>query len=171
MNTIMENLLTRRSVRAFKDQPIPRNQLEEIVKAGLYAPSGMNRQTWQFTVVTDADKIGSLAALIEKELDRKGYNMYLPAAIVIPSNEKDSPWGMEDNACALENIFLAAWSFGIGSVWINQLRDICDVPAVRSLLTEWGVPARHTVYGLAALGYPAAVPETKEKTGKVIFVD
>lgn len=171
MNPVMEHLLTRRSVRAFEKRPIPREELEQIVKAGLYAPSGMNRQTWQFTVVTDPANIRKLSALIETELKREGYDMYAPAAIIIPSNEKESPWGMEDNACALENIFLAAWSFGIGSVWINQLRGICDAPAVRALLTQWGIPADHTVYGLAALGYPAAAVKTKEKTGKVVFAD
>ena len=45
---------------------------------------------------------------------------------MIPSNKKDNPHAMEDNACALENIFLAAHSFGVGSVWINQLRDVCE---------------------------------------------
>ena len=171
-NPVMENLLTRRSVRAFLDKPIPREELDAIVKAALYAPSGMGRQTWQFIVVTDRAKIQALAAAVEQELGRAGYNMYEPEAIIIPSNEKTSPYGMEDNACALENIFLAAWSLGVGSVWINQLRDICDTPSVRSLLTAWGVPEDHTVYGIAALGYPAG-PAKKDvaKTGTVVFAD
>ncbi len=171
MNPVMENILTRRSVRAFEDRPIPRQDLDEVVKAAVHAPSGMGRHTWQFTVVTDTKKIQQLSAAVEKELGREGYNMYAPAAIIIPSNEKASAWGMEDNACALENIFLAAWSFGIGSVWINQLRDICDTPAVRALLKEWGVPDDHVVYGIAALGYPAEPNKEKEKTGKVVFAD
>lgn len=59
MNTVMENILTRRSIRAFKNKEIPREELEQIVQAGLYAPSGQNRQTWKFTVVTDREKSGS----------------------------------------------------------------------------------------------------------------
>lgn len=56
MNEVMENILTRRSVRAFLKKEIPMEELEQIVKAGAYAPSAMNRQTWKFTVLTDREK-------------------------------------------------------------------------------------------------------------------
>lgn len=172
MNAVMENLLSRRSVRAFESRPIPSEVLDDILQAAIYAPSGMGRQTWQFTLVTDRKKIQALAAAVEKELGREGYNMYEPEAIIIPSNLKESPYGKEDNACALENIFLAAWSYGVGSVWINQLRDICDRPSVRDLLSQWGVPLDHTVYGIAALGYPAPTDrKEKVKTGVIVRVD
>lgn len=172
MNSVMENLLTRRSVRAFEKKAIPAEELDQILQAAVYAPSGMGRQTWQFTVVTDREKIQKLAAVVEKELNRPGYDMYAPEVIIIPSNERDSRFGKEDNACALENIFLAAHSFGIGSVWINQIRDICDAPAARALLKEWGVPDSHVVYGIAALGYPAPAPEKEiHKTGKIVMAD
>lgn len=172
MNSVMENLLTRRSVRAFEKKEIPAEELDQILQAAVYAPSGMGRQTWQFTVVTDREKIQKLAAVVEKELNRPGYDMYAPEVIIIPSNERDSRFGKEDNACALENIFLAAHSFGIGSVWINQIRDICDAPAARALLKEWGVPDSHVVYGIAALGYPAPAPEKEiHKTGKIVMAD
>lgn len=172
MNSVMENLLTRRSVRAFEKKEIPADELDQILQAALYAPSGMGRQTWQFTVVTDREKIQKLAAVVEKELNRPGYDMYAPEVIIIPSNERDSRFGKEDNACALENIFLASHSFGIGSVWINQIRDICDAPAARALLKEWGVPDSHVVYGIAALGYPAPAPEKEiHKTGKIVMAD
>lgn len=172
MNTVIENLLTRRSVRAFEKKEIPADILNQILETAIYAPSGMGRQTWQFTAVTDREKIQKLAALVEKELGRDGYNMYEPEVIIIPSNERDSRFGIEDNACALENIFLAAHSFGIGSVWINQIRDICDLPSTRSLLTEWGVPKNHVVYGIAALGYAAPAPQKElHKIGKIVIVD
>ena len=79
---------------------------------------------------------------------------------------------MEDNACALENIFLAAHSFGIGSVWINQMRDLCQESEVREILNSWDIPRSHKVFGMAALGY-AAASENKEvkKTGEVHFVE
>lgn len=171
MNMIMENILTRRSIRAFEEKEIPAEQLDQILKAALHAPSGMGKQTWQFTAVLNREKIQKLCAAVEQELGREGYNMYNPEVIIIPSNDRESPWGMEDNACALENIFLAAHSFGIGSVWINQLRDICDRPSVRTLLDEWGIPANHVVYGIAALGYPAPVElKEKERIGKVLIV-
>lgn len=171
MNAVMETILARRSVRAFEKKEIPEEVLGQLLNAAIYAPSGRGLQTWQFTAVTDRAKIQKLAAAVGKELGRDGYTMYGPEVIIIPSNERTSPYGVEDNACALENIFLAAHSFGVGSVWINQLRDICDAGPVRSLLNEWGVPENHVVYGIAALGYPAPAPEKEiHKTGKIVVV-
>ena len=65
---------------------------------------------------------------------------------------------------------LAAHSFGIGSVWINQLRTLCDDPEVRALLDEFEIPSDHVVYGMAALGYPADAtqkgnPTKSERSG------
>ena len=68
-----------------------------------------------------------------------------------------------DCACAMQNIFLAAKSLGIGSCWINQLGQTCDDPDVRAFLTKLGIPENHRVYGCAALGYAAAAPMKEKK--------
>ena len=98
--------------------------LNDIVKAALHAPSGMGKQTWQFTMITNKEVISRLADIIAKELDRKGYDIYKPAALLMVSNITGGNWTKEDNACALENAFLAAHSYGVGSVWINQMQNI-----------------------------------------------
>ncbi|MGI6007734.1 MAG: nitroreductase family protein [Ruminococcus sp.] len=171
MNKVIENLLTRRSVRAFQNKPISEEDLQLILKTAIYAPSGMGKQTWKFTAVTDREKIQKLASAVSQELNREGYDMYDPEVLIIPSNERDSIWGKEDNACALENIFLAAHSLGIGSVWINQLQGICDVPAIRAILDEFEIPASHVVYGMAALGYPADAPAKEvSKKGEIQII-
>ena len=86
-------ILTRRSTRKFLEKPIPEAELKQIVEAALCAPSGKNAQTWKFTVVTSRPMIEKLARGIEVALNRSGYNMYQPAALIIPSNHKDSPFG------------------------------------------------------------------------------
>ena len=171
MNDTMKTILTRRSTRKFKDKPIPAEDLDLILQAALHAPSGMGLQTWQFTVVKDKDKIAHLAAAVEKVLDRAGYDIYKPEVLIIPSNERESHFGREDDACALTSIFLAAHSLGIGSVWINQLQGICDEPSIRAVLTDLGIPASHVVYGMAAIGYPDDVKQEKARTGKVVVVE
>ncbi len=137
MNAIIENLLTRRSTRAFLQKEIPDNELNEILQAAIYAPSGMGKQTWKFTVLCNQEKIQQLAELIGRKLGRKGYDMYRPQVLIIPSNQKENPHGMEDNACALENIFLAAHSFGIGSVWrsISSAHSVMILKSVLCLMS------------------------------------
>lgn len=88
MNAIIENLLTRRSTRAFLQREIPDNELNEILQAAIYAPSGMGKQTWKFTVLCNQEKIQQLAELIGRKLGRKGYDMYRPQVLIIPSNQK-----------------------------------------------------------------------------------
>ena len=95
----------------------------------------------------------------------------MPPTLVIVSNEPTQWWAAMDCACALENIFLAAKSLGIGSCWINQLGQTCDDPDVRAFLTKLGVPESHKVYGCAALGYAPADAPVKEKKGEGRYGD
>ena len=172
MNETIKTILERRSVRKFTDQPIAEEALACLVEAAMHAPSGHGYKTWKFTVVTNREWIAKLAEVIRVRLGREGYDMYRPAAIIIPSNKRDSIHGKEDDACALQNIFLAAHSLGIGSVWINQLQGICDEPEIRAVLRGLHIPEDHVVYGLAALGY--ADPDTPvrpyRKIGEIEYI-
>lgn len=171
MNQTLETILSRRSIRSFLCKPISEEDIKQIVDAAVHAPSGMGRDTWQFTVVQSREKIQKLAKVIEKETGRENYTMYHPEVLIIPSNLRESPFGKEDNACAMENIFLAAHSLGIGSVWINQLNGISDRLAIREVLSELSVPSDHVVYGMAALGYPDGteiIPKVRK--GAVVYV-
>ena len=143
-NVVIQNILTRCSVRAYDDRPVEREKVDTLLQCAVHAPSAMNRQTWHFSAVLNREKIAKLAAAVGKA------------------------W---DNACALENIFLAAHSMGLGTVWINQLSDTCDVPEVRAVLTEFGVPENHKVFGIAAIGYAAAETPVKEKKFPVTYVE
>ncbi len=150
----MQCLLERRSIRSFTDKQIEKCDLEKIAKAAYHAPSAMNRQQWQFTVVRKAEVIERLADCLRKKLNRdKGYNFYKPNALILCSIVRDNPHGIEDCAVAMENIMLAAHSLGIGSVWINQFKGVCDDENVRKELQAIGVPDNHIVCGTAALGY------------------
>ena len=76
MNETIQTILTRRSIRSFKEQPIAKEDLDLMIQAALHAPSGMGLQTWQFTVITNPEKIQSLAKAISSVLNRSGYDMY-----------------------------------------------------------------------------------------------
>ena len=92
MNETMNTILTRRSTRKFLNKPIPDEDLQQVIQAALHAPSGMGKQTWQFTVVKNREKIQELASVIRTVLNREGYDMYQPEVLVIPSNDRGSPF-------------------------------------------------------------------------------
>ena len=169
MSEVLQNILTRRSVRSFKEEQIKDEDLDLILKAGIYAQSGMNKQSWQFTVVQNKEKIELLAKVVREALQRDaGYNFYAPPTLIMLSNEKDNVNGLADCACALENIFLMANSLEIGSCWINQLRTICDEKEVREVLRSFEIPENHIVWGMAAIGYPNSIAKEHERNDGVI---
>ena len=183
-NEVLETIKTRRSVRAYTAQAPETDDLVTILEAAKYAPNGMHLESWHFTAIQNAEKLEELNSRIksafaksdDKHLQERGHNKayccyYHAPVLVIVSNKPTQWWAGLDCACAMENIFLAAHSLGIGSVWINQLQGICDEPAIRRILTSFGVPSDHVVYGMAALGYAADTKEDKERTGKVVYVD
>lgn len=157
MNPVIQAILTRRSIRKFKEDVIPQDILDMILRAGYYAPSGHNMQTWRFTVIEDHDKIVRLKeATIQtaKEHNVYCYGFENPACIILISNDERNHDGCQDASCAAENIFLAAQSYGIGSVWLNPLMTLRNEEPVKRILDEFGIPARHIVWCMAALGYP-----------------
>lgn len=173
MSEVMNNIKSRRSCRKFTNQEIKKEDLEQILEAGIYAPSAMNKQSWRFTVLRKKENIQKLASAVREVLGRAAdYNFYDPTVFVLVSNERDNGNGEADVAVALENMFLAAEDLGVGSCWINQLKGICDEPAIRALLDTYDFPENHVVWGCAALGYSAGEIKEAVKDSSVIkYVD
>ena len=193
MNEVLKNILTRRSIRAYTKEQIVETELEAIIEAAKYAPSGGNSQSWHFTIVQNIEKLQLLNTGVrhsfknlilddttyrskrtgKKAAENSNYNFYYHApTLIIVSNDRDYSNAMADSSVALQNIFLAAHSLHIGSCWINQLTWFGDEPAIREVLTTFGIPENYKVCGAAALGYvlgnqPKATPR-KEGTVSVI---
>ena len=158
-NEVIRNILTRRSIREFTAQPIPRELLEAIVECGTFAPSGHNMQTWRFSVIQEPELIEKIKiAVSEVAKNKKNVHFYgfnKPAALILVSNDRRNPDGVQDSSCAAQNIMLAAHSLGLGSVWLNPLMTICDEPEIRELLRSFAIPDTHIVWAMLALGWPA----------------
>lgn len=175
MNPVICNIFTRRSVRKFDDRPIPRVLLSMILQAGYYAPSGHNMQTWRFTVLENKEKIANLKEATLVTAKKNGvycYGFENPVCIILISNDERNQDGCQDASCAAQNIFLAAHSYGIGSVWLNALMTLRQKEPVKGILDEFGIPKNHVVWCMAALGYPAIESVLLEKKKNVVhFVD
>lgn len=168
----LDLLLTRRSVRAYKPDPVPEALLEEVLRAGTYAPTGGGRQSPVLVAVTDRaarDEISRLnAAVMGKDTDPYYGAPVLVLALADPAS---STW-VEDASCALENMMLAAHALGLGSVWVHREREIFDSEAGKALLRAWGLPETLRGVGSIALGYasgPAPAPAPR-KDGYIVRV-
>ena len=173
MSDLMQIIKSRRSTRAFESKLPPKEQIMQLVEAAEWAPSGMGKYLWHFTVVYSAEKSYKLARAVA-EVDNRGpeYNFYGAAVNIIISYQRGEHHAFVDGAAAMENLLLMATELGLGSCWINQLRECCDDPAVRALLTEYGVPEDHIVVCSAAVGYIAKeTPAKPRKEGLVSFTE
>jgi len=171
MNPVIQNLLTRRSVRKFTDEVIPKDVLNMILQAGYYAPSGHNMQTWRFYVITQKETINQIKEVTKKAALANKVHFYgfeNPNCLVLITNDSRNINGAQDASCAAENIMLAAWSYGIGSVWLNPLLTLRKEEPAKSLLDKMGVPENHIVYSMVALGYPAAEGSLLAKNKDVV---
>lgn len=174
MNQVIENILSRRSVRSYCEEQISDEDLNLILKCAKYAPSGSNSQSWHFTVVQDVEKLKQLNSLVreafkklevnektyrskksgKKAAENESYNFYYNApTLIIVSNEREYSNAMADSSASLQNIFLASHSLGLGSCFINQLTWFGEDDDIRKLLLEFGIPKEHKICGSAAIGY------------------
>lgn len=150
--TAMETILTRRSVRAFTEEPIQEADIRAIVRAGMHAPSAHNRRPWQMLSVTDR------ATLDELSLKSRWWGMLRGAALCVVTlaysadiQPEDEEFLVQDSAAATQNMLLAIHTLGLGGVWlgIHPLRPYYE--EVKALL---GIPAEVRVVSLIAAGHP-----------------
>ena len=154
---LIEGLYTRRSVRQFTGQPVERELLLEIIKAGTWAPSGLNNQPWRFVIVQGAKVRNSLAKLTKYHFVIEG----APACIAVFIDKSVMYHDTKDHqamgAC-IQNMLLAAHALGLGAVWLGEI--LKNAEAVRALL---GLPEQMELMAVVALGHPAGKSHTSTR--------
>lgn len=120
MSNLMQVIQSRRSTRAFQAELPPKEQIMQLVEAAEWAPSGVGKYLWHFTVVYSAEKSYKLARAVA-EVDNRGpeYNFYGAPVNIIISYQRGEHHAFVDGAAAMENLLLMATELGLGSCWIN----------------------------------------------------
>ncbi len=154
---ILEGIYTRRSVRDFTDVPVEKEKIQEVLRAGSWAPSGLNNQPWRFVVVRNSAKLAELAGLTH-------YSRILlqaPVAIAVfvdrSAMYNDTKDYQASGAC-LQNMLLAAHSLGLGAVWLGEILN--NDAAVRNVLE---LPENLELMAVLAVGYPARTDQTSNR--------
>jgi len=142
---IIEAIKSRRSIREYKDKPIPKDVLEKIVDAARFAPTARNVQPWEFIVVTRPETLKKMAELAENG------RFIASSQACIAVFCSDTKYYLEDGCAATENLMLAATALGVGSCWVaGDKKPYCS--QINILLN---VPATFKLVSLIALGYPS----------------
>ncbi len=161
-NSAYENILTRTSVRTFLDQPVPDDLKQALLRAAMAAPSGVNRQPWEFILIDDPDVLRRLAdALPYAKSAAKA-----PMAIVVCGNperfldDEDSTLWIQDLSAASENILLAANALGLGGVWTCIYPHEDRIAAASEIL---GLDGKLVPFNLIPVGYPKTPRKPMDK--------
>ena len=115
-NEVINNIMTRTSIRQYTNEPVSKADIETMLRAGMAAPTAVNKQPWHFVAVTNKEKLAELAG-------RRGMIKQAGVAIVVCGNldkamqGKAQEYWIQDCSAATENILLAAKALGLGAVW------------------------------------------------------
>ena len=144
-----ENLLQRRSIRKFQDQPVPQDLLDKILKAAMYAPTARSSQPWEFVIVDEKDLLEKISGFTPSVFMAKE----APVGILVCGDlEKDyKGFWAQDCAAATQNILLAAHALGLGGVWTGVYPKEDLIPLYRSM---FHLPDHIMPMAFLPLGYP-----------------
>lgn len=155
MNDVLQAIQARRSVRRFASEPITREQVEAVLEAGRWAPSGKNTQPWRFVVVESPDKREELAALAPQG----GMVAAAPVTLAVLLDRSagyDTLKDAQGIGAAIENILLAAHALDLGACWMGRTRDA----AIEAAL---GAKEDEELMALIPIGHPAQQPGTSSR--------
>ncbi len=155
-NIVYENIMNRKSVRNYTPQPVKKELLDTLVRAGMAAPTSRDIRPWEFIIITDNEILQSLG---EKLPFAKMLKETKQAIVVCGDSIKSDAW-VQDCSAATENILLAAESLGLGAVWTAAFPYPDRIKAVSETLK---LPANIIPLCVIPLGYPAGKNTPKNK--------
>lgn len=175
MNEIMNVMKERRSIRKFKPDMPSKEDLNQIIEAGLYAASGMGKQAAIIVAVTNKELRDKLS-----EMNRriggweKGFDPFYGApAVLVVLADKNCPTHVYDGSLVMGNMMLEAKALDLGSIWIHRAKEEFELPEYKQLLKDLGVEGEWEGIGHCAVGYadgdlPKAAPR---KENRVFWVE
>ena len=172
MNDTLKVLETRRSCRNFKPDMIPEETLEQIVRAGTYAPTGMGKQSPIILAVTNKELRDQLSEENRKIMgapERMDPFYGAPVILVVLAN-KAVPTHVYDGSLVMGNLMNAAHAVGVASCWIHRAREVFASEEGKALLAQWGIEGDYIGIGHCILGYAAEGGEAPAKPRKEDYV-
>ena len=173
MNVTIENLISRRSIRKYKNDMISKEILDQIIEAGTYAPTGMNKQAPIIIAITNKEVRDKLSKLNARVMGNDSINPFYGAPVVlVVLADKSIPTYIYDGSLVMGNLMNAAYALGIGSCWIHRAKEVFESEEGKELLKSLDIEGDYEGIGNCILGYPDEEPDTKpRKESYTYYID
>lgn len=170
----MNNLLTRRSIRKYTDEPVTDEQISQIIEAGLYAASGAGRQAAIILAVTDRKIRDELSEMNAAVMNRQGTDPFYGAPyVLVVLADKSFPTSIYDASLVMGNMMNAAHALGLGTCWIHRAKEVFSSERGKEILKQAGIEGEFEGVGNLILGHPdeSVKPEAApRKENRVFFI-
>lgn len=176
MNEIIKAIESRRSTKKYKSEMIKKEDLDSILKAGTYAPSGQGKQSPVIIAITDKETRDELERLNAKIIgNEKAKPFYNAPVVVLVIAKKEVGTAIYDGSCVIENMLLAASSLNIGSCWIHRAKEELEDEKGKEILKKAGIndPENYIGIGHVLLGYRDGdfIPSKPKKEDYIRYID
>ena len=173
MNETLQTILSRKSVKKYKDTPVEKELIDQIVAAGLAAPSGLNKQSPIILVVTNKQVRDELSFLnAGKDPFKRADPFYNAPCVLVVLADKSAFTYVYDGSLVMENMMLAAHSLGLGACWIHRARETFETEEGKALLKKLGIEGDYEGIGNCVIGYADMEPQEKpRRENRVYYVD
>lgn len=170
MNETIRNLTSRKSCKSYQDKHVDKALIDQIVAAGLNAPSGMNMQTPLFVVVTNDEVVKKLSQLNAGIMGMGGDPFYGAKDVIVVLVKKGMT-NIYDGSLAMGNLLNAAWALDVGCCWIHRAKEVFAGKEGKQLLKDWGIEEDVEGIGFCILGdAKEEKAKTQIKDGRVFYV-
>lgn len=171
MNETIQNIISRRSVKKYKSDAVPQSLLEEIVKAGTYAPTGMNRQSPIIVAITNKALRDKLSKMNADILGIHSDPFYGAPVVLVVLADKNINTNLYDGSLVMENLMIAAHSLGLGSCWIHRAKEEFESEEGKQILNELGITGEYEGIGHCIVGYSDEdeKPQSERKADYVVW--
>lgn len=174
--TVKDVIMTRRSIRDYKEEPVCREQMAKVLEAGIYAPSAMNMQTWAVRVVDSKEFLDGVTAIAVKQnpkiAEQPGFRNFFRNAptVAFVACPEESYSGEYDCGLLSQNMMLEAWSMGIGSCCLGSVVPVMNSEEAKPYLERLQLPEGYKLLVGIAFGYPAQeIPVAPERDASKAF--
>ena len=177
-NAVIETIMSRRSIRNYKQEPVDRQTMEKIIECGINAPNGQNKQSWEVRIVDDPAIMEEMKEAMAKGhpgMDPEMVKGCFRGAPVMAFIARDKSYDFSAYDCGLlaENMMLSAWSLGVGSICLGSpVRFLTDNEECKPCLERLGFSEGYELCLCVGFGYPNETPAAKPRDrSKVQFVE